>query len=432
MSHLHLSKVNDNTIHIPKNMNTRPITTTLATLRICTLAGVCGLTAGNLNAQAWQTVDDVQQAPGLNSRALALGTDPTKSLLYSAGWAIVDSSGTEAAVVRASADSGATWTTLDAWVPAGLPIAAYQGFCSAPNGYLFAGGDMCNNDLNTATIDWFVRRSTDGGATWSTQDTVDSGIGGKAQCRAIQAAPSGDIYAAGLTGTNQGNGGWVWLVRKSADSGATWTTVDSLWDNNVKEARAIGFGQNASLFVAGMLANSWTVRRSTDRGATWATVDSYRPSGSLTSEAWSVAADSVGNIYVAGNAVAWIKGRYANQWVVRRTTNNGASWTTVDNVTIDYSSNSSGPTGITVGPAGALFVGGYGTATDGSLYWLVRKGLPGAKGSIAWSTSDTYQLQAGESARANALTSDAFGNTYVAGRAADATGDHWVIRQLLP
>ena len=141
-----------------------------------------------------------------------------------------------------------------------------------------------------------------------------------------------------------------------------------------------------------------------------------------------MATDAAGN-----NAVASIKGRYANQWVVRRSGNNGASWATVDNVTIDYSSNGSGPTGITVAPSGTLLVCGYGTATDGSLHWLVRQGVAGAKGSVSWSTSDDYQLQPAESARANALTSDAFGNIYAAGRAADATGsDHYVTRRLSP
>ena len=272
------------------------------------------------------------------------------------------------------------------------PIAAYQAFCSAapnpalPDGGLFTAGDICDNGSDTATIDWFVRRSTDGGATWTTQDIVDSGAGGKAQCRAIQVAPSGDIYAAGLTGTNQGVGGWVWLVRKSSDGGSTWSTVDSVWDSNVKEARAVGFHPNGSILVAGTIGNVWTVRRSTNGGATWATVDSYQTGRQLPSEAFGVVVDSSGNIYVAGTARASLKGKYTDQWVVRRSTNGGGTWATVDNFTLDYTgylAALSGPSGITIAPSGAVFVCGYLTATDGSLHWIVRQETPGSKGAIS-------------------------------------------------
>jgi ECF sigma factor len=86
--------------------------------------------------------------------------------------------------------------------------------------------------------------------------------------------PSGEIWAAGNTGTNQGIGGWVWLVRKSADGGDTWTTVDSVWGSSVRAGWALGFTSSGAVFVAGVINDVWTVRRSTDDGASWTTVDS--------------------------------------------------------------------------------------------------------------------------------------------------------------
>lgn len=398
---------------------------------------LCGATAG---AQTWQTVDDAQMAPNLSARALAIGTDPGRTLLYSAGWSYVDANGTEAGVVRASADSGQTWSTLDVWYPTNVwPICEYQAFCSAPSspalpsGGLFTAGDLCDSPGNQATIDWIVRRSTDGGSTWTLQDQVDSGIGGKAQCRAIQVAPSGEIWAAGLTGTNQGAGGWVWLVRKSADGGDTWTTVDSLWGSSVREARALGFGSSGATFVAGAVGNVWTVRRSTDDGASWTTVDSYQ-AGNYPSEAYGLAVDGAGNIYVAGSAQSSKKGSYTDQWVVRRSSDGGSTWSTVDNFTLEsyrnYQAPEGWPTAITIASSGDLFVSGFFTATDGLLHWLTRQGVPGSRGALNWSGIDNYQVISGEAARANGITTDSYGSVFVTGRAADASGvDHWLTRR---
>jgi hypothetical protein len=405
--------------------------------------GAALLFGATAEAQTWQTVDNAQVAPGLTARALAVGTDPGGTLLYSAGWSYLDANGTEAGVVRASADSGQTWATLDVWYPTNFwPICEYQAFCSAapsaalPSGGLFTAGDICDSAGNLATIDWIVRRSTDGGSTWTLQDQVDSGAGGKAQCRAIQTAPSGEIWAAGLTGTNQGAGGWVWLVRKSGDGGNTWTTTDSLWGSSTREAKAIGFSPSGAVFVAGSVASVWTVRRSTDDGATWTTVDSYS-ANRLPSEACGIVIDAAGNIYVAGGAQASQRGSYSDIWVVRRSADGGNTWSTVDNLTLETFRNYHAPGGtasaITIAPSGELFVSGYLTATDGSLHWLARQGISGKRGAITWSTTDNYQMVSGEAARANYITSDAYGNVFAAGRAADSTAvDHWITRLLAP
>ena len=409
-------------------------------------AGAFDLLVQGPGAKAWQTFEGAPAGSGLNTRATAIGTDPTGRVLYSAGWRAAAPSGQSRAVIQASHDSGQTWATLDAWLPDVWPYAEYMGFCCAPNGYLFGGGDTSDKDSSTATIDWFLRRSTDGGVTWTLQDRVDSGVGGKAHCRAVLAAPSGEIYAAGVTATNQGAGGWVWLVRKSSDDGATWTTVDSVWDYSAKEARATGRSAKGSVFVAGLLNASfgaegggvWAVRRSTDNGVTWATVDSYQTAPGLAAEAWGIAADKTGAIYVAGMAKGRADGgnKLVNQWVVRRSFDDGNTWSVVDNLTlgpgaVNSYSTLSGPTAITVDASGGIFVCGYMTALDHSQHWLVRKGVASSDGGIDWSTIDNYQMTLGRSARANGVVSDGQGDIYVAGRAADTAGrEHWIIRRL--
>jgi hypothetical protein len=142
--------------------------------------------------------------------------------------------------------------------------------------------------------------------------------------------------------------------------------------------------------------------------------------------------DSSGRIYVAGQAVGRNKGRYTDQWVVRRSTNGGASWSVVDNLTLGNISQpnfpQTGPTGITISPSGAIIVCGYAPAASGTLRWIVRQGTLNPKGSVSWTEIDNYQMQ-GQSSRANAVVTDAYGRIYVAGRGADQSGsEHWLIR----
>jgi hypothetical protein len=383
-------------------MNAKQIHLERARLILCATVGACETILSPLAAQTWQPAADFQALPGLTSRSLAIGTDSSKILLYSAGWATIDSSGTQAGVVRASADSGRTWTVLDLWYPTNVwPVTEYQSFCAAPpspalpKGALFTSGDMASDLANTGTIDWIVRRSVDGGATWTLQDVLDTGVGGKDQCRAIHVAPSGAIYAAGIAGTNQAAAGFAWVVRRSSDGGTTWTTVDSVWSNNtISEATAIGTTPSGGIFVVGRVADVWSVRRSTDGGASWTTVDSYEQSG-MFSEAYGVAVDGTGTLYVAGVAQASSQNSYSDQWVVRRSTDGGSTWTTLDNYTLEsYSIPQrpvAWPTGITLAPSGSVFVCGFQVTSNGSLLWLVREGTPGTKDAISWATSDDYQ-----------------------------------------
>lgn len=208
--------------------------------------------------------------------------------------------------------------------------------------------------------------------------------------------------------------------------------VDMVGAAPLNEARAIGFHPTAGVFVVGRLDDSrnyvWSVRRSVKAGATWTTVDSFQDANRTYSAADGIAVDQAsGAVYVSGWAQRYVKGLSVINWVVRRSLNGGATWTTMDKY--GSSPTALSATGITVDPSGKVFVTGY---SPEPTRYLVRKGTPGANGAISWVTSDDFQLAPGQAARGNGITSDLFGNIFATGRAADASGtDHWLTRRLV-
>src|SRR5439155_17629554 len=88
---------------------------------------------------------------------------------------------------------------------------------------------------------WYVRRSLDGGATWS---TVDAYAGG--QAKGIGADAPGNIYAVGANGSH-------WIVRKSTNGGASWATVDDFYPcitTSAKPVRTTCYAGAAEAFAA--------------------------------------------------------------------------------------------------------------------------------------------------------------------------------------
>ena len=197
------------------------------------------------------------------------------------------------------------------------------------------------------------------------------------------------------------------------------------------------------MFVAGDKPGpTWIVQRSAtgDLGS-WTTVDTFYSSTEWTqTAARACVITDAGTIYVAGQAYS-SKTR-KRHWIVRTSTNGGATWVISDN--FNYGGATVELSGMTLDAAGKIFVCGQAANSSGKLYWLVRKGTPGTKlvkqggkwvtiATVTWTTSDVFQLASGKEARANGITGNDLGNVLVSGRAADASGvDHWIVRKLTP
>ncbi len=149
---------------------------------------------------------------------------------------------------------------------------------------------------------WVVRRSRDGGTTWTTMDRFATGGGGVPVDLAVSPT-DGSIYAVGriYETLTRKTGQYVSLVRRgvtTSTGGIAWTNVDRVIANpNSVSLRAVTVDGYGRVFAAGHDYNNggWLVRASIDGVAPYVTTDVFAP-GSPS----AVVADPANNVFVAG------------------------------------------------------------------------------------------------------------------------------------
>lgn len=373
----------------------------------------------------WSTTDDFQAIEGQNARGGAIGTDATGTIIFSAGQAVTGPDGTASAVINRSTDAGATWIVVDQFSFLAGASGAYGAFAADHGtGSLYAGGGISDGTAGH----WIVRRSDDIGSNWQTVDDFQYAPGKASACTDLAADGRGVVYAVGRATQANGATG-TWIVRKSVNGG-DWNTVDLQPGVNSGAgaylgAMAVAVHPNGSVFVVGAQLRHgqsvWTVRRSTNQGATWTTVDATSPKeGSARAEA--IAVDSTGIIYAAG---------YVNSfWVVRKSTSAGDSgtWVTAEKAMLYAAARGITTVRRTDNLPDDVFVAGWALAKPSNIgTWVVRKAEAGGN---SFAFSDEYLLVPGQAAAADAITRDEAGNLYATGYGRDATATHWITRKL--
>lgn len=371
-----------------------------------------GLLACSVSAQTWQTVDSFQYATGYRAVNSGLVVAPS-GVIFACGYGSDGS--TDHGLVMASADDGNTWSAPldDFFDPAGttqhLDIAADSAGNLYVTGRYSASGGFSTSSKGPYYR--FVRRSADGGATWQTVDTVTAyrSTGG-----AIATDPAGNVYVTETVTYMNITNLPTWSIRKGT-GGTNYFTVDVFEPTN-SAAYTVFAHPTAGVFAAGYgtitsknsSSQAWMIRRSLDSGATWQTVDTYQLRAGYSSIAYGLGADGIGNLYAVGES------GYGADWIVRKSSDGGTTWNTVDAFsstegTYLRSSDSSYGVALTCDSNGNVFAAGF-VVTFYGPHWVVRES-PG--GSGAWTTVNDIALSG--SASPSVMAADRFGHAFVGG-----------------
>ena len=404
------------------------------------LASLLLLVPTKSSAQNWTTVLDYQYAGGASSGGNCITADSFGNI-FTGGVGYPPSGFGSGLVLR-------TDTGLDNWFMSDNSNPSSPQYGSEVNGLTF---DSLGNLYSSGTLyspctktscpgsQWYIRMSSDAGVSWTTMNLFQYATGKSCGAGSIAADLAGDVFVVGTA--LDANGMAHWLVRKGSNAGQGWSSVD-----DIAGARALGIGfvPNVGLFAVGHLSTttttkgsstttaSWLVRRSLDNGNTWSTVDLLQPPTGYGAHGYAVVGDSSGNVYVAGNTTILVgSGRNStsvSQWLVRRSSDVGNTWSTVDAFSY-VSGKSSVVSAIGKDSTGNPVATGTATDSSGNQHWLVRRLMQGT-----WQTVDDYQLAPGQKeAFGCGVVTDAAGNLLVAGGANDSAGvTHWIVRRTNP
>ncbi|MBI2605867.1 MAG: exo-alpha-sialidase [Deltaproteobacteria bacterium] len=305
--------------------------------------------------RAWSGSDTYQLSAGANASA--------KAILLAADGAIVvggtadDGTGLIHWIARVSRDSGSTWSTLEDFVyedgSSNQGNSALESMAADPLGGLYAAGYAFDTDKGYNV--GILRSSIDGGATWTTARTYDHDLDDHAQTGAdtrysgvatIALAPSDSGFVATLvlagTGVNTATANTEWVTQtatidSSGPAGFGTSDVFNYATGTASTPKAIAgrFDQaGTQIVVAGESEDGsgvahWIVRRLVTSEGVWRTVDDYALSGGLPASAASVFFDETSNrFFVSGHAGD--SGSGQDTWVLRESSDFGATWATLD------------------------------------------------------------------------------------------------------
>ena len=379
---------------------------------------------GRTLLSAWSTVDSL---PMSNVGVAGMTADKAGNV-YAVG-DILDSNGKYDSVIREKVAGSASWTTLYGF---GASVTSLKGIGVDAKGDVFVTGGG-----------WTVWELAQGA---SSPVVIDSASGA---ALAVAVDAGGNLYAAGfVSAAAKGNlSQRQWAVRRgtfnSASGSWSFSTVDQIAAASQAQGVAVVTTPVASgipstaVYIGGLVGSSWVVRKSVN-GGSWSQVDSFRydSGGAAASVAWGVAADLSGNLYVAGyGQKATIAGytknhtptyTYANHWLVRKSSNGGATWNTDDDV-YPGSPGASDAYAICVDPqTGAMDVAGYLNDSAGLAHGIVRSNAGGS-----WATVGDYTGPTMTGAFYDGIASDPAGNLYAGGESdLSDFSSVWLIRSL--
>lgn len=423
---------------------------------------------------SWQKVDHYMGVDYEGeSHVMGMTTDGTNvyvcGYVYSYNWNPWGGGATDPAsgwVLRKSSDQGQTWTTIDYYAPViGANHVCYDVAISPVTGFLYTGGYDATG--------WLVRESQDGGVTWT--NILSESVGGTDTITQLGFSPNGDLWVMG-----SGTGGLN--MRKGVFSGGVWSwsgqtasfPSGSTASSDYELGGTLQVVSDTTAYFAMTASSAGRIIKTSDGGQTWSTVYS-RANGML----HGLSVTSNGTILANGGArKQWWPTSAPGKWIIDRSTDGGATWTTVYNrpavdsgdagygLTLTSSPtgneamafaykdlNSQGMTlyssndGVSWGvksevnfiwkfynelhdlvklPTGDLIATGYAASMDGYNRWLVRKS---SDQGATWTTLDAYLPVGANYANADKILRTSSGALLMYGTYYLSSTNHALIRR---
>lgn len=212
----------------------------------------------------WTTVDPGWQlVTGAAANASGCAADASGNLLVS-GWAYDKATSPRQNIlwiVRVSADQGDTWKTIK-FGSGPIDTAAAIHFVPVPADQRHLGGVFAAGRIGSAAT---VMRTRNGGANWST--VASWSFRGDAIATAVTSDAAGNLYVGGIARSSKSGSPHNWFVRRSVNGGDTWTDLGTPLpagsDNRLNALAVDGAG---SLWAAGVEAfntssQAWVMQR---------------------------------------------------------------------------------------------------------------------------------------------------------------------------
>lgn len=256
-------------------------------------------------------------APGLVSTqvsgfAEAANGDLFASIFYNTiNWGVIKSS-----------DDGANWAVIDSFQRFDGRQSISTDLLIDTNSNIFVSGFSKDDGPSTGVFGWVIRKSSDNGGTFATSDVFSLTLGYHSKASGLVTS-SNAVYAYGysteLVSTNPDVTQSKGIVRKSTDAGSSWQTVFNIEVSSIVD---MAVAQNGDLYI---LDSLWRLHKSVDNGVSWITGAAY--AGIRTQRVGGLAIASDNTVYVVGTIR-----EPSDQWRLLSTTDLGANW----NVLADY------------------------------------------------------------------------------------------------
>jgi hypothetical protein len=310
----------------------------------------------------------------ITTDAELMGILPINSTtLFTSGFIGTSTAGQKKGVIYKSTDSGATWNVNYTTTDTSSYISSMAR--SPTTGTLVAVG-------RTATAKWLSLRDSGGG--WVTAETeVFPATAYNASPKKVFSGVDGRFVSVGQYWNSIG--GASWYVKLSSNDGATWSALDTYrYHTSGASLASDGLIDGTDIWVVGYGVDGsgvshWLVRK--HNGTAWTVEDDFviPPSEGVETRANGITKTSDGTLYVVGE---YTKLNAYRTWVVRRKLPGASTtWETVDTFQMNSNGHSAATTVTELN--GRVFVAGVAEASGGALKTTIR-----ALMNNVWTTVD--------------------------------------------